>query len=150
MFMNILKPRVARQYVRRLNQRGDTIVEVLLAMAVMSLVLVGAYVTTNKNEITLQNSQEREQAQRLVEGQIEMLRAQGGIITSGDCFNSSTETSTCGNFTAANSGAVYTLSVTGPTGTNKPVGTYTLKAVWTSDGALSENDSNVTLFYRLN
>src|SRR4051812_27675369 len=90
----------------RLDQHGDTIVEVLVAMAIMSLVLVGAFVTSNRNRTLLENSQEREQGQRLAEGQIEMMRANNGIVTSGNCFNNAVETSTCGNFSATNSGAM--------------------------------------------
>jgi prepilin-type N-terminal cleavage/methylation domain-containing protein len=134
----------------RMNQRGDTLVEVLIAMAIISLVLVGAYVTSTRNAAALQNSQEREQAQRLVEGQVEMLRAKGGIVASGDCFNAGTETATCNNFTATNSGATYTLSIVGPVGITSPTGTYTVSAIWTSMGSRTSNDSTVTMYYRLN
>jgi prepilin-type N-terminal cleavage/methylation domain-containing protein len=135
---------------RRTNEQGDTLVEVMIAMAIISLVLVGAYVTSTRNAAALQNSQEREQAQRLVEGQIEMLRANGGIAVSGECFQNAVETGTCNNFTASNSGATYTLSISGPTGTNNPVGVFTVSAVWTSIGGKTNNDSNVTMYYRLN
>jgi prepilin-type N-terminal cleavage/methylation domain-containing protein len=134
----------------RFKQRGDTIVEVLIAMAIISLVLAGAYVTSNRNTILMQSSQERQQAQRLVEGQIEMLRAKGGIATSGDCFVATSESSTCNNFTASNSGATYTLKITGPVGVSSPTGTYTITAVWTSIGSKTVDDSNVTMYYRLN
>jgi prepilin-type N-terminal cleavage/methylation domain-containing protein len=134
----------------RADQRGDTIVEVLVAMAIMSLVLVGAYITSNRNRAVLENSQEREQGQRLVEGQIEMLRAKGGIMATGDCFNNAVETATCNNFSATNSGATYTLNITGPIGVTNPSGTYTVTATWTSFGAKANNDSNVTMYYRLN
>lgn len=136
--------------LRRLGERGDTLVEVLIAIAIISLVLVTAYVTTNRNTLGIQNSQEHEQAQRLVESQIEMLRAKGGIVTSGDCFSGSNETSICNNFTASSSGATYTLKITGPVGTNSPVGTYTVSATWTSIGSKVANDSNITMYYRLN
>lgn len=136
--------------LNRTNERGDTIVEVLIAMAIISLVLVGAYVTSTHNAASLQNSQEREQAQRLVESQIEMLRANGGIVTPGDCFNNSVETSTCDTFTASNSGATYKLTVDGPSGVTNPVGVYTVTATWTSIGSNANDDSSVTMYYRLN
>lgn len=132
------------------SERGDTLVEVLIAMAIMSLVLVGAYVTSTRNSAVLQGSQEREQGQRLVEAQIEMLRANGGIATSGNCFNAGAETSTCNNFSATNSGAVYTMKVTGPTGLTNPTGVFTISATWTSLGSKTTDDSSITMYYRLN
>jgi prepilin-type N-terminal cleavage/methylation domain-containing protein len=132
------------------KQRGDTIVEVMIATAIISLVLAVAYVTTNKNTALMQASQEHEQAQRLVEAQIETLRYKGGIAASGDCFVGTNESGTCNNFTASNSGATYTLKITGPTGTTSPTGTYTVSATWTSIGSTVTNNSNVTMYYRLN
>lgn len=143
---------------RRTTERGDTLVEVLIAMAIMSLVLVGAYVTSTRNSTVLQNSQEREQAQRLVEAQIEMLRANNGIAASGNCFSAGSETGTCNNFSAANSGATYTLTVVTPGGSfpaSSPCGAassnaYTICAIWTSLGSKADNDSNLTMYYKLN
>jgi prepilin-type N-terminal cleavage/methylation domain-containing protein len=61
------------------NQRGDTIVEVLIAIAVVSLVLGGAYVTTNRSLQATRSAQERSIALKLAESQVERLK---GIITS--------------------------------------------------------------------
>lgn len=130
------------------NERGDTIVEVLIAIGIISLVLVTSYAITNKNTAAIQQNQERVQAQHLVEAQIEALRSQGGLTTSGDCFNGATETATCNNFTQAGSGATYTASVTGPVGV-PATGTYTVKVTWTSLGSGTVGDSKVTMFYRL-
>jgi Tfp pilus assembly protein PilV len=145
MFMNGLR--------HRIRERGDTIVEVLIATGIISLVLAGAYVTSNKNTVLMQTSQEREQAQRLIEAQIETLRANKGIAISGHCFNGLTETATCGNFTASNSGATYTIQVTGPAGINptcSAVGcVYTVTAKWSSLGGTKTDDSSVTMYYRL-
>jgi Tfp pilus assembly protein PilV len=57
-----------------LQQAGDTIVEVLVAVAVVSAVLAGAYATTNRNVLTIQDTQEHAQALQLVQSQIEFLR----------------------------------------------------------------------------
>jgi len=59
---------------RKLLQRGDTIIEVLIAMAVVSSVLAISYATMNRNLLTIQDSQERTQAAKLVQGQIESVR----------------------------------------------------------------------------
>lgn len=57
-----------------LNQTGDTIVEVLLAIAVVSAVLGGAFVSTNNSFRGTQRSQERAEAMKLLEGQLELLK----------------------------------------------------------------------------
>jgi len=130
------------------TERGDTIVEVLIAIGIISLILVSAYAITAKNTAALQRNQERTEAQHLVEGQIEALRAQNGLTASGDCFNGTTEVSICNNFTRSGSGATYTVTVTGPLG-HPATGVYTIKAVWTSLNSKTNNDSNVTMYYRL-
>lgn len=56
------------------GQRGDTIVEVLVCLAVLGAVLGGAYVTANRNTLINQASQERLAAVKLAEAQIERLR----------------------------------------------------------------------------
>ena len=56
------------------NQTGDTIVEVLLAIAVVSSVLGGAYVAANRSLNTNRAAQERTEAAKLVESQIERLK----------------------------------------------------------------------------
>lgn len=56
-------------------QAGDTIVEVLIAIAVVSAVLVGAFVLSNHSTQAVQDSQEHAQAQQILQGQVEQLRA---------------------------------------------------------------------------
>ena len=50
--------------LRALSERGDTLVEVLIAIAVVSLILGGAFVTTNKNLQATREAQERGNAQK--------------------------------------------------------------------------------------
>lgn len=61
------------------RQRGDTMVEVLIAIAVVSLILGGAYVTTNKSLQATRAAQERSVALKLAESQIERLK---GLVES--------------------------------------------------------------------
>jgi Tfp pilus assembly protein PilV len=56
------------------NQRGDTIVEVLISITVISLILGGAYVTTNKSLLATRTAQERSNALKLAESQVEQLK----------------------------------------------------------------------------
>ncbi len=56
-------------------QRGDTIVEVLIAIAVVSSVLGITYSIMNKNIQTTRDNQERSEASKVVQGQVELLRS---------------------------------------------------------------------------
>ena len=56
------------------TQRGDTIVEVLFALAVLGAVLGSAYVVVSRNVITNRASQERLQAVKVAESQFEKLK----------------------------------------------------------------------------
>lgn len=62
------------------RSRGDTLVEVLIALAVLTTILVGAYITANRSQNTNQASQERGEAIKIVESQIERLK---GLLSSG-------------------------------------------------------------------
>lgn len=68
----------------RLDIKGDTIVEVLIACAVISLVLVGSYATVNQSLKNSRQSQEHSEALKVAEGQIEALR--GLAATSSSLF----------------------------------------------------------------
>jgi len=58
----------------RLRQRGDSIVEVLIAMAVVSSVLAGAFVSSNRSLLGTRKSEERVQGAKVAESQMERLR----------------------------------------------------------------------------
>lgn len=58
----------------KLNNRGDTIVEVLLAIAVVSSVIGASFVSANRSLKGTQASQERAEALKLAEGQVEYLQ----------------------------------------------------------------------------
>ena len=57
------------------KQRGDTLVEVLVAIAVVSLILGGAYVVTNKSLQATRAAQERGNALKIAESQVEQLKS---------------------------------------------------------------------------
>lgn len=60
--------------LRRLNSKGDTIVEVLLAITVVSAVLAGAYVSTSRSLKANRAAQERAEATEFVQQQAERLK----------------------------------------------------------------------------
>jgi len=133
------------------DRRGDTIIEVLIAIGIVSLVLTSAYAVTNRNAQASQKIQEQGQAQKIVESQIELLRSYSnpsGIPPNG-CLTADGDTiiavgvDSCKNFQADGSGATYVLSI------NKLVApaveTYKVTAVW---DALGGQSGNVTMYYR--
>ncbi len=64
------------------HQKGDTIVEVLLAIAVISSVLGGAYVSASQSLNATRRSQERAEALQLAQGQMERVKASSKNSTS--------------------------------------------------------------------
>jgi Tfp pilus assembly protein PilV len=127
------------------NEAGDTIVEVLIAIAIVSLTLTAAYTTSSRNSQTLQDSQEHSQALQLVQGQLELLRAYlsnpTNTFVSNECLTTSgstvTETTTCIDSSAAQ----YKLNISAPD-TN---GVYTIKADWSS--LVNGGNAEVSLYY---
>lgn len=84
---------------KNINQSGDTIVEVLISLAVISSVLVGAFIVSQKSTQAVQSSQEHAEMTQILQGQIELVRANAltqsndsaGVFGSGStyfCVNS--------------------------------------------------------------
>ena len=59
----------------KLGQSGDTIVEVLLAVLVITSVMAGAFTVTSKSVKATRDSQEHAQGVKLIESELESLRA---------------------------------------------------------------------------
>jgi len=146
----------------RFTERGDTIVEVLLAILVIGAVLTGAYVTANQTLNANRASQERSEALKYVEKQLEQLKANvdtigaqpnafcldktsGAIVPIADPAGSPNLSSD--NFVypdGCNEGLVpggYHLSIR-QSGT-----TYTVNARW--DGAGNSGRQQTTMYYRV-
>jgi len=136
--------------IRRLSDRGDTLVEVLLAIAIVSFILVAAYATANKNTLLNQDTQERGQALQIATSQLEFLHVTTSV-TASQCFsttgavvNASDSGSPCvvkADGTPANGvQPAYTIAIT-PTGA-----TYSVNVSW--DSLASNTRSSVTLYYQ--
>ncbi len=61
--------------VRSLTQRGDTIVEVMVVLAVLGLAMGISYATANRSLKNTRQAQENSEATALVKAQIEQLRS---------------------------------------------------------------------------
>lgn len=61
--------------IRFNRQNGDTIVEVLIVIAIISLVLGGAFASSRSSLVATQQSHERGEAVKFLEQQLELLKA---------------------------------------------------------------------------
>ncbi|MCA9348589.1 hypothetical protein KC878_00360 [Candidatus Saccharibacteria bacterium] len=61
--------------MQRLNNTGETIVEVLISIAMLSISIVGSIVVARESILLGQSANERTQALKIVEAQIERLKA---------------------------------------------------------------------------
>jgi Tfp pilus assembly protein PilV len=59
----------------KINTKGDTIVEVLIAITVLAFALGTGYATVSRSNLSIQSNKERYQAQLVASQQIEALRA---------------------------------------------------------------------------
>ncbi len=131
-----------RRFERSRAERGDTIIEVLIAIGIVSLVLTSAYALTNRNIQISQEVQEQAYAQKLVERQVELLRAVDTKPSSDGCFTT-TGVATSGTACQVNNGgASYTLLV-------HPLasaGQYSVQATWQT---IHGKTANVTVYYQV-
>lgn len=146
------------------GQRGDTIVEVLISIAVISLVLGGAYVTTNRNLLATRAAQERTNAISLVESQLEQIKslsatdpetlfdpnipvefciAQDRVITGSDTADCRVDTAGAPNEIEP----VYNLSIT-RTGPDANQG-YVFEVTNTWEDPSGNQDNQVQMIYRV-
>lgn len=139
--------------MRRLpmNMHGDTIVEVLLAIVVVSMVLGGAFVSVNRSMTGGRQSQERGEAMKLAQTQLELLKQAAkdptkNIFGPGPvpyCLNGTLDRVALVD-PACNQGpdGRYKLSITRDAG-----GTFTSQVVWDAYGGGSQE--NISLSYRV-
>lgn len=59
------------------KQRGDTIIEVMIALAVLGLAFAISYATANRSLQTARNAEEHSEALQYVDSQLELMRRDG-------------------------------------------------------------------------
>src|SRR5687768_7126431 len=130
----------------QLSERGDTLVEVLIAIAVASLILGGAFVTTNKSLQATRDAQERGNAFKLVESQVERIK---NLAASNPdvLFGASAPASYCissAGAVVASTNVACTVDSAGNATTAEPKfaltvtrssNTFTVRSVWTKVGS---------------
>jgi type II secretory pathway pseudopilin PulG len=79
--------------LRNLNARGDTIVEIMMVLAVLGLTLSISYATANHSLLAARQAQENSEASELLQSQVELVRylaattpAGSGIFSGGSAF----------------------------------------------------------------
>jgi prepilin-type N-terminal cleavage/methylation domain-containing protein len=130
------------------NQSGDTIVEVLIAIVVVSMVLVAAYVTTTRSVNGIQDTEEHSEALQLAQTQLEFLHNATALPASNECFSNS-GTITSGTNCLVNSSGTPTsgqpqfkINIT-----QENLYTYLVAVTWASisEGGVT---NNVSLYYQ--
>lgn len=130
------------------NSKGDTIIEVLFAMAIVGVVLAAAYSIASKNLQFSQLANERSQATQIASTQIELIK---------NLRTAPTPTPATSSFCVDISRANPVVASTDPACTNGFFNTsvkidgnsYRIKVEWIPPGGDSNNLANVTFYYRL-
>jgi Tfp pilus assembly protein PilV len=144
------------RWTRKL-QRGDTIVEVLICVLIVSMVLGGAYVTVHRSSQGIRNSQEHAEALKLVQSQLEQLRTNAAstsptVFVAGTPFcmvdgAATTDTARCAQNAAGDATTtepVYHLAVTRTSSAGGSL--FKVEATWNT---VTSQQARETIFYRL-
>ncbi len=123
-----------------MNSFGDTIVEVLIAITVMSSILGGAFVSARRSTNTTRSAQERIEALAIAQGQLERARTTNVLPK---CYKADglPEPNTIDNCKISN---LYTPEITSLV--NGDFIDITVKVSWEGVGGIG--DQNLRLTYR--
>jgi Tfp pilus assembly protein PilV len=116
------------------NKRGDTIVEVMIAIVVLGAAIGGAFAITNKSQLATQANHERYQAQLYANQQAELLRqAYNNYIPTGTRSGFATSYTGPGCFDAS---AAFVTTCTN--------GIYTINTQLVNNGSSGAYDASIT------
>lgn len=144
-----------KKYFSRNKQAGDTIVEVIIAIAVISTILAGAFLVTTHSTRAVRDAEEHAQALQYLQGQVELLRASaarsGGLPTALNtpfCLGTSQYYQPATSSGQCTLGSLYNLSITSPTASAQvnATTTFNLVASW---AGLSGGTNTVYLAYKV-
>lgn len=137
---------------KALSQTGDTIVEVIIAVAVVATILAGAFVVTNRSTQAVRDSQEHAEALQLLQGQVELLRHAAlnhgltGATTSPFCLDASTFYDNADTNSACLVNNLYRLEIIQNAASSGQTTTFDLTATW---DAINGNTDKVYLSYKV-
>lgn len=146
-------------------QRGDTIIEVMLAMSIIGIVLGGAFGIANRSVSVGQDAQERTEALKIAETQLEIFKSQfpnsaalrGRTEAQAFCFDVSANPpvvrdnsdDACTLVSATGFDGLYSIQIV-PPGALDQTGSYTIEVTWERLGATSTDNSenSLILYYK--
>jgi type II secretory pathway pseudopilin PulG len=144
--------------LKSLTERGDTIVEVLICIAVISLILAGAFVLTNHSLQGTRAAQERLNGIKLVESQLEQIKNLagsnasaifGGTVPASFCVNSSSQVKASSDASCSQVGPDGTPATKQPlfsVSVSRSGNTFTVKSIWDS---VTGGKDNVEMKYNV-
>ncbi len=145
--------------LRKLGERGDSIVEVLIAIGIITTVLAGAYIMTNTSLTMSRNAQERLNATKIVQSQLELLKSIAATNPNA-IFGATAPTNnycvTSALAVVTNTNAACTVDINGNATTGQPAfkitvsragNTFTVQDAWTGFGG--QTQEKVFMAYRL-
>lgn len=137
------------------RQSGDTIVEVVIAVLVVSTIIAGAFAVTNRSTRAVRDSEEHAQALQLLQGQVEYLRNASTVrsslpnnLTTPFCYDGSGYHQPAATSSQCLLNNLYRVSITSPTAVpaTGATTTFNLIATWS---ALGGGTANVYLSYKV-
>ena len=146
-------------------RRGDTIVEVMLAMSVIGIVVGAAFGIANRSIAAGQDAQERTEALKIAETQLELFKSQYPLSvalrnrTSAQpfCFDLMQGVSAvvddsdeaCVNIGSNGNDGLYSVRITPPGLVSAPA-SYTVEVRWIRLNATTEGtlENSLTLYYK--
>jgi len=138
--------------LKKLGNRGDTIVEVMIVLAVLGLAIGISYATANSSLLATKGAQENSQATAILQSQIESLRyiisdpANDVQIAGPYCIDDSYDIKVTNDASPSpdcRKNNLYDVGIKYDTSTS----TFSLKATW--DDINGKDKDTVTLVYRL-
>lgn len=142
------------------NNRGDTIVEVLLAMSIIGIVLGAAFGIANRSVNVGQDAQERTEALKIAESQLEIFKSQypkdQTIRLRTDqqpfCFDikavnsqKNSDDAACSGINGSGASGLYSVSIIPPNATSLSK-SYEIRVIWQRIGGGPDN--NLSLYYK--
>lgn len=140
----------------KFSERGDTIVEVLLCMVIVASVLGGAYLSAGRSTAVNRQSQERGEALKMLEQQVERLNILVKMPTlpaagTSFCINSAmvVRATSHADCKIRPQGTVeYTLSILRGSGAGN-TDNYSFQAAWEGFGEGSADNQRINMDYRV-